>query len=151
MTVNSRVIFTGLMLAIFIAMDAMAATYPYKAGLMPLIVGLPGAILCLVQMIVELRRAGAMPLLAAPIGRELQMFGWLVAFAAAILLFGFLIAVPLMLYAYLRFDARESQWLSLAIALAGVVLIYGVFDQLLAVQLWDGFLPPLITDWWSGE
>jgi hypothetical protein len=56
-----------------------------------------------------------------------------------------------MLYLYLRFDSHESQWLSLTIALAGVVVIYGVFDQLLAVQLWDGFLPPTITDWWSGE
>jgi hypothetical protein len=148
---NSRVIFTGLMLAIFVAMDAMALTYPYKAGLMPLVVGLPGAVLCLFQVIVELRRAGATPVMLAPVGRELQMFCWLAAFAVAILLLGFLIAVPLMLYLYLRFDSHEPQWLSLTIALAGVVVIYGVFDQLLAVQLWDGFLPPMIMDWWSGE
>ena len=151
MTVNSRVIFTGLMLAIFIAMDAMALTYPYKAGLMPLVVGLPGAVLCLFQVVVELRRADSTPILAAPVSRELQMFGWLAVFAVAILLLGFLIAVPLTLYLYLRFDSHESQRLSLTIALAGVVVIYGVFDQLLAVQLWDGFLPPLIMDWWSGE
>jgi hypothetical protein len=149
--INSRVIFTGLMLVIFLAMDGMAATYPYKAGLMPLVVGLPGAALCLFQMAVELRRAPAVSASPVPISRELQMFGWLVAFAVAILLLGFLIAVPLMLYAFLRLDARESQWLSLTIAFAGVVLIYGVFDQLLSVQLWDGFLPPLVTDWWSGE
>jgi Tripartite tricarboxylate transporter TctB family len=89
--------------------------------------------------------------MVAPVGRELQMFCWLAAFAAAILLLGFLIAVPLTLYLYLRFDSHEPQWLSLAIALAGVVVIYGVFDQLLSVQLWDGFLPPMIMDWWSGE
>jgi hypothetical protein len=148
---NSRVVFTGLMLAIFVAMDAMAWTYPYKAGLMPLVVGLPGAVLCLFQVIVELRHAGATPVLLAPVGRELQMFCWLTAFAVAILLLGFLIAVPLMLYLYLRFDSHEPQWLSLTIALAGVVVIYGVFDQLLSVQLWDGFLPPTIMDWWSGE
>jgi hypothetical protein len=150
-TINSRVVFTGLMLAIFIAMDAMALTYPYKAGLMPLVVGLPGAALCLFQIIVELRRPGDAPVMSAPVSRELQMFGWLAGFAAAILLLGFLIAVPLMLYLYLRFDSHESQWLSLTIALAGVAVIYGVFDQLLAVQLWDGFLPPMITDWWTGE
>ena len=98
----------------------------------------------------ELRRAGATPVVSAPIGRELQMFGWLAGFAGAILLLGFLFAVPLILYLYLRFDSRESQWLSLAVALAGVVVIYGVFDQLLEVQLWDGFLPPIITDWWAG-
>jgi hypothetical protein len=150
-TINSRVVFTGLMLAIFVAMDAMALTYPYKAGLMPLVVGLPGAVLCLFQMIVELRRAGPATVMSAPVGRELQMFGWLIAFAVAILLLGFLIAVPLMLYLYLRFDSRETQWLSLTIALAGVAVIYGIFDQLLAVQLWDGFLPPIIMDWWTGE
>lgn len=79
------------------------------------------------------------------------MFGWLIAFALAILVLGFMFGVPLMLYLFLRFDSRESQWLSLTIAFAGVVLIYGVFDQLLQVQLWNGFLTQAIQDWWAGS
>lgn len=69
MTINSRVIFTGLMLAIFVAMDAMATTYPYKAWLMPLVVGLPGAALCLFQLFVELRKAAPVPGASAPVAR----------------------------------------------------------------------------------
>ena len=42
MTINGRVAHATLMLAIFVGMDAMALGYPYKAALLPLVVGSAG-------------------------------------------------------------------------------------------------------------
>jgi hypothetical protein len=149
MTINGRVAHAGLMLAIFVGMDAMAVTYPFKAALMPLVVGIPGAALCLFRLVVELRGA---PAVATPeaegrtIWRELELFGWWGAFIGGIVLLGFEIATPILLYAYLRFESREPHWRALLIAAAGFAVVYGIFATALAVQLWPGFLPPMVSD-----
>jgi hypothetical protein len=146
MTLNGRVALAALMLAIFAGMDAMAATYPYKAALMPLVVGIPGAALCLYRLLVELQRARAEPAGETDTGlirRELQLFAWWAAFIGGIVLFGFAIATPVLLYSYLRFEAREPHWRALLIAGGGLAVVYGLFATLLSVQLWPGFLPPM--------
>jgi hypothetical protein len=149
MTLNGRVGLAALMLAIFVGMDAMAAAYPFKAALMPLAVGLPGAALCLYRLLLELRRAraaGSGQTDTGPIRRELQLFGWWGAFIAGIVLFGFEIATPILLYAYLRFESREPHWRALAVAVGGLAVVYGIFATLLSVQLWPGFVPPMVSD-----
>lgn len=150
MTINGRVAHASLMLAIFVGMDAMAATYTFKAALMPLVVGIPGAVLCLAQLVVEMRRAGVVKREPLPIKRELQLVAWWCAFVAGVLLFGFLIATPVLLYAYLRFDSREPHWRALLFALGGIVVVYGVFTELLGTRLWPGFLPPMLSDALAG-
>lgn len=151
MRIDGRVALAALMLAIFVGMDAMAATYPFKAALFPLVVGVPGAALCLFQLLVELRPAPlaqpqAEPKHARPIKRELQLIAWWCTFVAGVLLFGFLIATPVLLYAYLRFDSHEPHWRALLFAVAGIAVLYGVFSELLSTQLWPGFLPPMLSD-----
>src|SRR5579859_5711589 len=121
--INGRVALPVLMLAIFAAMDAMAATYPFKAALMPLVVGLPGAALCVLQLVTELRRHAEESGKKADIGRELRMFAWFVGFVVCLLLFGFIYATPVLLYAYLRYDSREPRWLALLIAAGGVIVV----------------------------
>lgn len=146
MTINGRVAHAALMLAIFVGMDAMAASYPYKAALMPLVVGIPGAALCLFQLLVEVRRAPITSAETRPVKRELQLIAWWATFIAAVLLFGFLIATPFLLYSYLRFDSREPRWRALLFALAGIAVVYGIFSELLSTQLWPGFVPPMVSD-----
>lgn len=108
MTINGRVAHATLMLAIFVGMDVVALGYPFKAALMPLVVGVPGAALCLFQLVTELRRAPAAEPQTQPVKRELQMIAWWGTFIAGILLFGFLIATPILLYAYLRFKLARA-------------------------------------------
>jgi hypothetical protein len=150
MTINGRVAHATLMLAIFVGMDVVALGYPFKAALMPLVVGVPGAALCLFQLVTELRRAPAAEPQTQPVKRELQMIAWWGTFIAGILLFGFLIATPILLYAYLRFDSREPRWRALLFALGGIAVVYGIFSQLLSTQLWPGFLPPMVSDLLTG-
>jgi hypothetical protein len=150
MRINGRVAHATLMLAIFVGMDVMALYYPFKAALMPLVVGVPGAVLCLFQLLMELRRARVTELETRPVKRELQLIAWWGAFIVAVLLFGFLIATPILLYAYLRFDSRESNWHALLFALAGIAVVFGIFSELLSTQLWPGFLPPMVSDLLAG-
>jgi hypothetical protein len=74
------------------------------------------------------------------IHREAKMFGWLAAFLVVVLLFGFLIATPALLFAYLRFAERESAVVSLVAAAVGLAVVYGMFVELLGLTVFEGLL-----------
>ena len=149
MTLNAKTILAGVMLAIFAAMSATAFAYPTKAAFVPLVIGIPGTVLCLIQLGVELRhlRDGTAQPSTRNVRREWIMYGWIIAFVIGVVLLGFMVAAPILLYAYLRFDAKEPHWLAGLIAIGGLALIYGVFEYTLQVDLFDGLLTPLVADW----
>jgi len=151
MTLNARVFLAGLMLALFGAMVSAALTYPAKAAFVPLVIGIPGTVLCLIQLGVELRHAqmGTAPAAKRDVRREWVMFGWIVGFVASVTVLGFLVAAPLVLYSYLRFNAKEPHWLAGLIALGGLGLIYGVFEYTLEVTLFEGLLTPIVAGWFG--
>ena len=149
MTLNARTILAGLMLAIFAAMTATAITYPAKAAFVPLVLGVPGTVLCLVQLVTELRanQAGKTADKPRDVKREWVMFGWIVFFVVSVTLLGFIVAAPLVLYSYLRFNAKEPHWVAGLLAAGGLALIYGVFEYSLQVTLWEGLLTPIVAGW----
>ena len=49
-----------VMLAIFVGMVGVAATYPADARFMPFVVGIPAIALCIVQLVLDLRRKPVM-------------------------------------------------------------------------------------------
>jgi hypothetical protein len=149
MTLNVRIILAGLMFCIFAAMVGMASTYPANAAFVPLVIGVPGTVLCLIQLGVELRtaRAGRTTAPARDVRGEWLMFAWLFGFVASVILFGFLVAAPFVLFAYLRFKAKAPYWLCGLIALGGLALVYGVFEYTLQVTLFEGLLTPIVTSW----
>src|SRR3954465_14612920 len=109
MTLNARIFLAGLMLALFGAMTGTALGERAKAGFVPLVIGVPGTVLCLIQLVVELRHArnGSAEPSKRDVRREWVMFGWIFGFVTAVVLLGFLIAAPIVLYSYLRFNAKE--------------------------------------------
>jgi hypothetical protein len=149
MTLNAKVILAGIMLAIFAAMVGTSFTYPAKAAFVPLVIGIPGTLLCLIQLGVELRHAqqGLGKTSTRDVRREWVMYGWIVGFVVTVVLLGFMLAAPLTLYSYLRFNAKESRWLSAVIAAGGLALIYGVFEYTLQVELFEGLLTPIVAGW----
>jgi len=66
-------------------------------------------------------------------------FAWLLAFLAAIWLVGFLPAIAIFVFAYMRFGFGEPTSHSLGFAAATVLLCWGLFDRILAVA-WPGSL-----------
>lgn len=152
---SGRVATTLAMLAIFSGMSLLAFGFPEKAAFTPLLVGIPGAVLCLAQLAIDLTGRAR---LAGPdkgdefgdrdgdaiSGRECFMFLWLAVFTGALVGFGFHIGGPLVVLLYIRFGERES-WLNAVLAGVGTFLVvWLIFTKLLELPLFGGLLLPTL-------
>jgi hypothetical protein len=128
------------MVAVFAGMVALAGTYPAEASFLPFVIGIPGIVLCAVQLLLDLRTKDEAPRAERQdIRRELTIFAWLIAFLAGLLLFGFVYATPVLLFAFLRIGMGERLAVSLTGAAIGLPLVYVVFELLLEIPLYEGF------------
>ena len=75
------------------------------------------------------------------IRRAVTTFLWIFGLFTAIGLFGFVLAVPLFVLLYLKFQAGERLWLSIKCAAAMAVLLIGVFDLVLNVPWPEAVFP----------
>jgi hypothetical protein len=121
--------------------------YPAEAASMPLIIGGCGAVLSLLQLIVELRASRGVYEEQIDLRKDIPIYLWVWSFVVAIVAFGFVLAAPVMLFIYLRWRSRESWWLSLLLSAGTLALLYGLFQVALGVPLFEGLVTPLITDW----
>lgn len=71
--------------------------------------------------------------------REIIAWGYFLGLIAGILLFGFRIAVPIFLIAFLRFQAETSWRNALIYGGAGALAMYLLFEKVLKVTLHGGF------------
>lgn len=148
MILNGRALTSLAMFAIFAGMSLAALGFPEKARIMPLLVGVPGTLLALAQLIRDVRtferdRDLGEGTLARR--RERHMLAWLMVFLAGVLGFGFLVASPVLVLAFLRVGQRESWVVSLSGAIAVWIVLYAVFTRLLGLFLFEGLLLPLLT------
>lgn len=117
-----------------------AADYPTAAAEMPLVVCSAGALLSLLQLIVELRASRAGSEDAIDLGKDIPIYLWVWAFIIGVVALGFVVAAPVVLFVYLFFRSRESWWLSLLLSLSVVGFLYGVFQVGMGVPLFEGLL-----------
>lgn len=117
-----------------------AADYPLAAAEMPLVVCGFGALLSLLQLIVELRGSRAGGEDAIDLGKDVPVYLWVWAFVIGVAALGFIVAAPVVLFAYLFFRSRESWWLSLLLSLSVVGFLYGVFQVGMGVPVFEGLL-----------
>jgi len=175
---------TLVMLAIFVVMVGISATYPPGAHFMTFVVGIPAIGLCLLQLAIDLYRRRApvtdaggdlqkaeqeasllagrplhfeMPSDSAlfaeveldpkeRVRREAIAWGYFLGLIAAVLLFGFLITVPVFLITFLRFQAGVSWRASLLYGGTGAIAMYLLFEKLLKVTLHNGFITDFILE-----
>ncbi|MBP1876303.1 hypothetical protein LPJGGPFB_05208 [Ensifer adhaerens] len=155
---------TIVMLVFFCVMVGLAMEFPAKARFMPLVVGIPGIGLCLVQLAIDLFHSPKSAFHGAPragiahevpglepelpefgphtVRQEITMWIYFVAFVAAILAFGFYVSIPFMLATFLRRQAESSWRMSLSLAVGATVVLYLLFGALLHIQLFPGFVTP---------
>lgn len=144
----------SLVLAVLIVLAAgygvlEAWSWPAKAALFPLAIGIPLALLAAVEAIWTLI-GGKEP---APAAKDFQLSaeghgtrqsaaaaGWMLGFFAAIVLLGFPIAVPLFMLLYLKLQGRESWTVTLLMTLAVWGIFYGLFDRLLHLPFPAGWI-----------
>ncbi len=141
---NGRTATAAIMTSIFAAMVGMATQYPPDARLLPYVIGIPGLILCIAQLIIEIKAGGSeIPAsdkreLESETWSELRYFLWFPAFVASVLAIGFLGTALVMVFVFLRFDQKETMSLSAGFAVGGVVVLYLVFELLLEMPLFRG-------------
>lgn len=134
--------------AVFSAALAAAAAYavftalrwPPKAALFPLVMGIPLLVLALAQMVIELREPQRVEGPPGAGWAALAILAWMAAFIAAVLLIGFPLAVPLLIFSYLRVAGRESWPLSIALAAAAWGIFHLLFQKLLHFPFEAGLL-----------
>ena len=162
---NGRVIMAAVMLAIFLAMVLMAGAYPNKSRLLPWVIGIPGTLMALAQLIKEIadaRGAGDVGIRAGQseeeaadsaerLNQEWILVGYLVLLVVSHLLLGFWIASPLFVAVFLRLYEGASWRVVILSAAATWLTLFAIFDQLLAIGVFDGFLPPYVMDLFGWE
>jgi hypothetical protein len=155
---NGRLLTTLVMLVIFVIMTVLAFDFPSKGRLMPLMVGIPAVLLGLIQLILDYRAASAnaksgtatdsAPEKQEKAGKkgEYQMILWTTLFFAGIVLFGFVVASPVLVFAFLYFGSKESIKVSLISAVCTWAVIYFTFVKWFQISLFSG----LILEWLFG-
>ncbi len=122
-------------------------TFPPKAAALPLFLGVAGSALSVVQLLRELRESRRGLPDPIDLARDLPIYLWVWFFIIVVVAFGFVWSPAPLLLLYLRGRARESWWLSCAIAIGVTVMLYLLFEVLLQVELFPGLVPPMISDW----
>lgn len=134
-----------------------AWSWPWKAALFPLVIGIP--VFCMAAAEALWTLFGSKPSEGhasdfqlsrhlperETLRRTAIAVGWMLGFFAAIVLLGFPIALPLFVFLYLRLQGRESWTLSIVFTLVAWAIFYGLFDMLLHLPFPAGWLLS-----WSG-
>ena len=155
MKITPAALFSFAALIFFCVFVYVAQEWRLQARLYPWAIGIPMVVLAVIQVILDLKGIKAKESSdATPVDfqftkeidpvtakkRAIVMFSWLVGFFALILLFGFPIAIPLMMFTYLRFQGRESWGLSIALTVIAWLFFYGLFVKLLTLPFPDGMV-----------
>ena len=150
-TISGNTVLSAIMLAIFSAMLIMAAGYPPQTQFMPVIVGVAGAGLCFAELWRSLaadRHTAAKPQSEAGAPewrREARFLCWFAGFLLAIVVFGFLIAAPVMVLGFLVIDQRERPLLAGALAAGCLAVLVLVFEFVLELSLYRGLAVQLLS------
>jgi len=146
---NKAPLALGILIMVVSGYAVIAAlSWPWKAALFPLAIGIPLFCLATTELLWawfgadEMRDSMELALSTDPVaGRRVVLTaGWMLAFFAAIVLLGFMIAVPLFLFLYLKVQAREGWPMSIGLTLAVFAAFYGLFDALLHLPFPAGWL-----------
>jgi putative tricarboxylic transport membrane protein len=162
-------LFTLAFFLLVLAMVAVAFTYEANVRLIPLMVGIPTLLLLLVNLCAEcfpetLRAlevgiedlwGGSLPETSGEQPAEdvsesirwiraVAIIGWITVFFVLALLAGFLISIPLFLFAFLLIEGKIRWPLSLGVAGAVWIVVYLVFERAFMLDLWPGAITEII-------
>src|SRR5215469_3908946 len=143
---EGRILVSAIMVVVFGGAVLLSFTYAPDARFLPLVVGIPGLLLSVAQLVNELRSHPGIKILPQEHRREVKMFAWFIIFVAGLVLFGFLYAGPALVAAYLIFAGREHWYMALGAAVLTWAILFGIFERFLGLPLFDG----LVSQWIFG-
>ena len=148
----------SLLIGIFFAFFIYEAReWRLQARLYPWAIGIPMLVLAPAQLVLELRgktrrdSSGNAPVdfqftytqtvdKSVSRRRTFNIFSWIFGFLVSVWLLGFSLSVPLLVFLYLKFQAREGWLLSVLFTAASWLLFWGLFDRLLHLPFPEGQL-----------
>jgi len=162
MRFEAKTLFTLFMLVVSAYTVVSAWDWPLGTRLFPLIMGFTALILSLCQLSWELYRSvhAKSPEKREETGdlqidwrmgsravalRAGNFFAWLFGFFFCIWIFGFFVAVPLYSFLYLKLQAKEGWWLSLALTVGVFLFFVGLFDKILHLHWFSPLIAELLT------
>ena len=155
MKITPAAIFSFCALIFFCVFVYMAQDWRLQARLYPWAIGIPMLILAIVQVILDLKGFKAKQSSdATPMDfqftkdvdpttakkRAITMFAWLIGFLLLIWLVGFPIGIAVMMFAYLKFQGRESWTLSILLTVIAWLCFWGLFVRLLHLPFPEGLV-----------
>jgi TctA family transporter len=153
-------LFPAALLCLFILMLSQSFEWAFAARIIPTIVGIGAILFCSLSLINDVfglhERDGGVAATGAAgkgskkihmdiasktshlprsiiLARGAMFFGWMLSFMAVMSVIGLIPTVPIFIISYMRFEGREPWKIVIPMATAVVLLIYVVFDQLLAI------------------
>jgi TctA family transporter len=152
-------LFPAALLCLFVVMLSQSFEWAFAARIIPTIVGAGAILFCTLSLVNDVfglhDRSGALP--AGVNGKGTQkihmdiasktahlptkviltrgflFFGWMAGFAACMAVIGLIPTVPIFIVSFMRVEGREPWKIVIPMACGVVLLIYVVFDQLLAI------------------
>ncbi len=147
-----RALFPAALVLLFAAMLAETASWETQAKIVPVIVGGLALAFGLLAACSELfqrgeaaqaAKGGAIHMdiashvahlpTAQKFARGGMFFGWIAAFLASMATLGLIPTVPIFIVSYMRLEGRERWSVTVPMAAAMTLFIYGLFDRLLAI------------------
>ena len=154
MRFSGRRIMSLCLMVIAVGVMITAVKWPFKTALFPLIVSIFLFFGAMAEFLLDLfenkgtaSKQEAMdfqlsedidPALATR--RTLLAFAWIIAFFLLILFFGFPIAVPLMVFLFLKVQAKERWGISLLLTGLALCFFLGLFVWLLKTPFSEGWI-----------
>lgn len=162
-----EIYFTLFLLLIFLIFVILAIGYNPTARVVPLIVGIPGVILCAILLSSyyipavdkRINTLKQKTFFEVEVGdekkqqknlqkseeefkktslKELNMVAWIIGFLIGIYILGFIVAIPLFTFLFLKFREKESLRMSILVSAGSWAAIYTMFSLLLKAQLYSG-------------
>jgi hypothetical protein len=143
MTINSKIITSLVMLIIFLVFVIQAFSFGAQARTMPLLIGVPGIIFCIFQILIDVRQENASATGEGYFSLgELPVMAWIVASILMVIAFGFSFGTPPMVAAYLLLIAGEKPRTAMIGAVTCFLMFYVLFERLMGAQLFHGLIVP---------
>lgn len=133
---DARAVVSGIMCVFFAGIVAIALGWSRGAGLAPLVVGISGLVLSLLQLSDDIRTSRHTPMWIPR--AALVLIGWLAGFVLVTLAIGLLAGAFVSIAAFLRFHERDAYGFAFAIAAVYTGLAWLLFDRVLKLSLFHG-------------
>ena len=154
MKFSSKNLMNLSLMAIAVWVLISAARWPFKTAFFPVMIGVFlffGGAADLLLSLFEKEKAGKNqtavdfqlsedvdPALATR--RTLLAFGWVLGFFVLILLVGFTLSVPLLVFLFLKVQAREKWGITLFLTASSLVFFFGLFVWMLNIPFAEGWI-----------